>query len=198
MIDRFKFYSSVRVSIYDGKLLEKQVQGMNAILSEWEAQGLTDLRWLAYMLGTAYHETAATMQPIEEFGKGKGKDYGKMFKYGKGPGKRVPYTVPDLLYYGRGHVQNTWYENYDALTKEALKQGKGWDFLHHPELLLQMEPSIWAMFYGMQTGLYTGKKLADYFNTKTEDWEGGRKIINGTDKAEHIADMAKKFYNALK
>lgn len=197
MIDRFKFYQSVRQSIFGGKLLEMQVQGMNAILREWEAQGLKDLRWLAYILGTTYHETAATMQPIEEYGKGKGKNYGGKWKYGKGPGKRVRYTTPDQLYYGRGHVQNTWYENYEALTKAALKQGRKWDFLHNPELLLEMEPSIWATFYGMQIGLYTGKKLSDYFNSKTEDWENARRIINGTDKADHIADLSKKFYNAL-
>ncbi len=29
------------------------------------------------MLATVYHETAKTMQPIEEYGRGVGRDYGK-------------------------------------------------------------------------------------------------------------------------
>lgn len=39
---------------------------MNAILSEWEARGLLDKRWLAYMLATAFHETGSRMQPVRE------------------------------------------------------------------------------------------------------------------------------------
>ncbi len=48
----------------------KQMQGMNAILDRWEEEGLYDARHLAYMYATVYHETARTMQPIEEYGKG--------------------------------------------------------------------------------------------------------------------------------
>lgn len=71
MLNRKHFYDSVRESLFGGTLLQQQVAGMEAILREWEAQQLTDRRWLAYMLGTTYHETAKTMQPIEEYGKGK-------------------------------------------------------------------------------------------------------------------------------
>jgi putative chitinase len=196
MINRTNFFNSVRHSLFGGRLLQKQVDGMNAILDEWEAQRWTDKRWLAYILATTYHETGKTMQPVEEYGKGKGKDYGKKLKYGGGPGKRVPYTTPNLIYYGRGLAQNTWYEIYEKLTKAAQKQGKNWDFLNHPELLLQMEPSVWAMFYAMKTGLYTGKKLSDYFNTTTR-WVDARRIINGVDCAVLIKGYALKFYDAL-
>lgn len=197
MINRNHFFDTVRPALFNGAMSQGQVHGMEAILREWEAQGLTDNRWLAYILATAYHETAKTMQPIEEYGKGKGMDYGKKLKMGGGRGKRTPYTTPDKIYYGRGHTQNTWYENYNALTKAAAKQGKEWDFLNNPELLLQMEPSIWATFYAMKAGLYTGKKLADYFDVDTEDWVNARRIINGNDKAELIAGYGKKFMAAL-
>lgn len=196
-MNRAKFYDSIRASIFGDKLVQKQVDGIDAILNEWEQQGLKDVRWLAYILGTVYHETAATMQPIEEYGKGRKYDYGKKLKYGKGPGRRTPYDKPDKLFYGRGHTQNTWYENYDALTKAAKKAGKPWDFLNNPELLLQMEPSLWATFYAMQTGLYTGKKLINYFEGEKADWINARKIINGTDKAELIAGYSKLFYAAI-
>jgi putative chitinase len=212
MIERKHFFNTVRESLFNGAMNQGQVEGMEAILNEWEAQQLTDLRWLAYILATAYHETARTMQPIEEYGKGKKYDYGKKLKMGKGPGKRVPYTTPDKIYCGRGHTQNTWYEIYERLTKHAKLQGREWDFLNQPELLLQMEPSVWATFFAMRTGLYTGKKLKDYFNELPEDWvitiKGkptiknawveARKIINGLDKAELIAGYGKKFMAALK
>ena len=197
-MDRKIFYDVIRPSLFKGTLTGKQVEGIEAILNEWEKQALTDTRWLAYILATAYHETAKTMQPIEEFGKGKGRDYGKKLKMGGGPGKRLPYTTPDKFYYGRGHTQNTWYEIYDALTKAAAKKGHDWDFLNQPELLLTMEPSIWATYYAMQNGLYTGRRLLVYFNDTTEDWVNARKIINGLDCADLIAGYGKTFYAALK
>lgn len=197
-MDRTSFYDSIRTSLFKGNMSVKQVEGIDAFLGEWQRQGLTDARWLAYMLATAYHETAKTMQPIEEFGRGKGRPYGKKLKMGGGPGKRIPYTTPDKLYYGRGHTQNTWFENYQALTKAAAKTGHNWDFLNHPELLLTMEPSVWATFHGMQTGLYTGKRLLHYFNDTMEDWVNARKVINGLDKAALIAGYGKAFLSALK
>lgn len=202
MIDRKHFFDTVRPDLFDGAISQKQVYGMEAILREWEAQQLTDLRWLAYILATTFHETAKTMQPVAEYGKGKGYDYGKKLKMGGGPGKRIAYETPDKIYYGRGHTQNTWYENYQRLTKAAATHGKSWDFLNDPDLLLQMEPSIWATFFAMQVGLYTGKKLADYFTELTvgatdQLWINARKIINGLDCAEKIAGYAKVFHSAL-
>lgn len=198
MINRKHFFDTVRDNLFAGAMNQDQVYGMESILREWDAQKLTDLRWLAYILATTYHETAKTMQPIAEYGKGKNYDYGKKLKMGGGPGKRIPYTLPDKLYYGRGHTQNTWYENYERLTKAAKTLNKGWDFLNNPELLLQMEPSIWATYFAMQVGLYTGKRLKNYFSDKKEDWVNARKIINGLDKAELISSYGKKFMAALK
>ena len=202
MIERKHFFDTVRPVLFNGAMYQAQVYGMETILREWEVQQLTDLRWLAYILATVYHETAKTMQPIAEYGKGKGHDYGKKLKMGGGPGKRIPYETPDNIYYGRGHTQNTWYENYQRLTKAAATQGKPWDFLNNPDLLLQMEPSIWATFFAMRVGLYTGKKLADYFNDKVEGMPmaaviNARKIINGLDCAEKIAGYAVVFYEAV-
>ena len=77
MIDRDKFFGRVRVMPFGGALHQGQVDGCNAILDAWEARpAFTDLRWLAYMLATAKWETAHTMQPIEEIGKGRGRPYG--------------------------------------------------------------------------------------------------------------------------
>lgn len=191
MLNRQKFYSVVRANF--GSLKQSQVNGFEAILNEWEASGLTDLRWLAYMLGTAWHETGMrvngvfinTMQPVEEVGKGKNRPYGKPSPNGK-------------IHYGRGHVQLTWADNYKKMGKIL-----GLDLYNYPEKMLEMQVSIKAMFEGMTTGKsfkgdFTGKHLGNYFNKTTEDWYNARRIINGVDKATKIANESKIFYSALK
>jgi putative chitinase len=194
-INRLDFYTKVRAVF--GSLTEKQVQGFEAILNEWQKRSLVDVRWLAYIFATVWHETGHSMQPIEEYDKGKGRAYGGKLKMGGGPGKRVPYTTPDKIYYGRGHTQNTWYENYEALTNAAVKQGKGWNFLTRPEWALDMDASIWATFHAMTTGMYTGKKLSDFFTATTCDWLGARTIINGHDCDYKIKGYALSFHDAL-
>jgi predicted chitinase len=110
------------------------------------------------------------------------------------PVKEYHTQPPDKIYYGRGHTQNTWYENYEALTKANTK---GWDFLNKPELLLQMEPSIWASFYAMFSGLYTGRKFSNFDSSKPVFYLKCRGIINGSDRADLIAVYAEKFEKCL-
>lgn len=187
------FFDRLRGSVlFPDRISAKQVEGLEAILNEWERQGLKDKRRLAYMMATAYHETGHTMQPIEEYGKGKGRDYGKKLKM-----SRQPYETPDKLYFGRGLVQLTWYENYKAMGKLL-----GLDLLNNPDMTCTMEVAVKIMFEGMlqansKFGDFTGKCLEQYFNLTTEDWVNARKIINGLDCAEKIAKEAKIFYSAL-
>ena len=51
-IDRKEFFDSIRNGIFHGRLKQSQVDGLNVILDAWEATGLQDLRWLAYILAT--------------------------------------------------------------------------------------------------------------------------------------------------
>lgn len=139
------------------------------------------------MLATTYHETAATIQPIEEFGKGRKYDYGRRLKM-----SRKPYTDTNAIFFGRGYVQLTWYENY-------AKAGRilGLDLLNKPELALNPDVATKILFIGMELGTFTGKRLSDYFNDTKEDWVNARRIINGIDKAQTIAEYAKKFHAAI-
>jgi putative chitinase len=185
MINKEAFYDSIRKHLFGGKLTSSQVQGMESILNEWERKDLCDKRRLAYMLATAYHETARTMQPIEEYGKGKGRVYGK------------PDSVTGKIYYGRGFVQLTWKGNYQTMGKLL-----GIDLVNHPDWALKPDIAVAIMFEGMLTGNsyrgdFTGKSLEDYFNEKKNDPVNARRIINGTDKAELIASYHIKFLNAL-
>jgi putative chitinase len=169
MINRKVFFEKVRISLFDGKITAAQVDGIERVLDEWERRKLTDLRWLACMLATDYHETAQTMQPIREMG---GEKYLKSKKY-------YPWV-------GEGLVQVTWEVNHRKFGATAPGQLMTWPLCLKP------------LFDGMIDGVFTGKKLADYFSATNDDDIGARKIINGTDKAGLIAGYHRNFLSALK
>ncbi|WP_343314413.1 glycoside hydrolase family 19 protein [Brucella sp. BE17] len=130
---------------------------------------------MAYVLATAYHETAHTMKPIIERG---GEKYLRSKNY--------------YPFFGRGYVQITWRENY-------VKAGKalGADFVKKPELLLKAEYAAPILIVGMIEGWFTGKKLSDYITLQKSDFKGARRIVNGTDRADLIAGYAKDYDRAL-
>jgi hypothetical protein len=144
-----------------------------------EARGWDDPRWWAYTLATAYWETGRTMKPLEEFGKGAGRVYGR--------------AENGFTYYGRGFVQLTWRENY-----EKLGQALGFDLENKPELALDPVIAAQIMCVGMERGLFTGKALEDYFDADTDDPVNARRIVNGTDKAKEIAALYRKALTAVK
>lgn len=197
MIDRARFFAGIRQQPFDGKLDAGQVSGVTAILDEWERRKLTDPRWLAYMLATTKWETDHTMQPIREAG---GAAYltRNYDVRGANPARarRNGNTVPGdgVRYSGKGFVQLTWKNNYDKMTKLLRRAGVQVDLVERPDLAMRPDVAAFVMFEGMIGGVFTGKKLADYFDAKTTDWFGGRKIINGVDKAAEIAGIAKMFY----
>lgn len=188
IINQKFFFDSARLSLFDGKLTAKQIEGLSAILATWQAKyAANDDRWLAYALATTHHETDRTMQPIEEYGKGRGKKYGYRTKLS---GKA--YTDTANIFYGRGYVQLTWYENY---AKAGAKLG--YDFIKNPALVMRPDLSAAIMFEGMIAGWFTGKKFANYFIGTKSDWINARRIINGTDKANLIAAYAQKYYRCI-
>lgn len=185
MINREEFYDCIRASFFNGVLSHAQVEGIEGILNEWDKRGLTDLRWLAYMLATTYHETAKTMRPIEEYGKGRGRKYGE------------PDPKTGKIYYGRGFVQLTWNWNYKKMGTLL-----GIPLYESPHLALNIDVATKILFEGMlraesKKGDFTGVSLEDFFNDNREDWVHARKIINGLDKAELIAGYGKKFFECL-
>lgn len=185
-MDYQAFFNSVRGSLFGGKLSQSQVDGMTAIIEELECHNLLKSE-KAYMLATAYHETARTMLPIEEYGKGKGRRYGG---YVDVDGSR--YTGLNHIYYGRGYVQLTWLTNYAKAKKEL-----GIDFVNHPELALVPSHAAQIMILGMQQGWFTSRKLSNYFSETKKDYTEARRIINGMDRADLIAGYARKFEQAL-
>lgn len=192
-MNRQVFFNEIRSSLFGGRLTQSQVDGINFKLDAWDQSGLNDPRWLAYMLATVYHETDKKMIPIEEYGKGRGRPYGQKIKH-----DRKRYIHPDKIYYGRGDVQLTWYENYESMGKLL-----GIPLLEQPELVLVPEISAKIMIEGMTKGKsnrgdFTGVSLENYFNATKDDPVNARKIINGLDKAHLIATYHYKFLSAIK
>lgn len=181
MINRDFFFDYVRSHLFNGGLKQTQVTGMTAVLDHWDSDYANkDDRWLAYALGTAHHETDRTFRGIEEYGKGKNKDYGQ--------------TDPETgkAYYGRGLVQLTWKYNYKAMGDII-----GVNLVKNPEKALDIDVASEILLVGMIRGIFTGKKLSDYFNSTSADWLNARRIVNGKDKANLIADYSKQYYAAI-
>lgn len=114
------------------------------------------------------------MKPVREYG---GETYLRSKKY-------YPYV-------GMGYVQLTWLANYEKASKKL-----GVDFVSNPKLLLEPRYSAEIIVIGMKDGWFTGKKLSDYITLQKSDFVNARRIVNGTDKAQEIADLARE-YDAL-
>lgn len=185
-----------------GKLSESQVSAFNHIVSAMDADKSISYPQGAYILATIWHETATTMQPIAEYGKGKGRIYGTWYKNSKGElysfkdgSKTTAYLSDDYphLYYGRGYVQLTWWVNYDKASNKL-----GYDYTQNPDLVMKKEHATNILLLGMKDGWFTGRKLSDYINQSKKDYLNARRIINGMDKASLIAGYAETFEKALR
>lgn len=168
MFDKDIFFESVRVSLFNGKLLQSQVDGMEAVLDAWMAEPPSDdSRWLAYCFATDYHETSKEMQPIEEYGRGSGMSYG------------VPDKETGQTYYGRGYVQLTWRDNYQKATDKIGLEGPD-DLVWHASRALDPYIASEIMFRGMVEGWFrSGNTLEKFFSDTKDDPFGAREIING-------------------
>ncbi len=173
------FFKGVRV--ITGPLDQGQVDTINRLLagaSHWPTA------WLAKGLATAWHE--ARLEPIEEWGKGRGRPYGKPGKYsGQCP-------------YGRGLVQLTHDFNYEWADKAL-----GLDGALLKDFGKALDPDIASriLIKGMEEGAFCpGNSLAKHLPDRLgtlKQFIGARRIINGTDKAEPIARLALGFQDAI-
>ncbi|WP_139812525.1 hypothetical protein [Ensifer aridi] len=180
------FFKQVREAF--GALKQSQVDGFELILNEATKRGIP-LPFLAYILATVWWETARTMQPIAEYGKGRGRKYGVKGKHGQ-------------VAYGRGYVQLTWDYNYE---KADQKLGLGGALTKNYELAMDPKIAVLILFEGMKEGWFTGKDLDDYIDLIDEgdkedlrEFANARRIINGTDKQVEIGQIALKFEVALR
>ncbi len=187
-MNKESFFAAIRETLFH-PLTQSQLDGVTAILDAWETTAPnSDARFIAYSLATAYHETARTMQPIREYGRGRGRPYGAP----SGPWRQT--------YFGRGDVQLTWERNYKLADERlhqigALKESE--NLARDPDLALRPDVAAAIMIHGMDQGWFTGRRLGHFFVGTRSDWVDARTIINGHDRAQLIAGYALHFHHAL-
>lgn len=183
--DLTPFFNHIRKPLF-GRLTTAQVQGHEQIIKVMKKYKVP-LNWAAYILATAYHETAKKMQPVRE-----------------GLNASDAWRKKNLRYYpwyGRGHVQLTWRENYEKADKIL---GLGGALVKNADLALDPEISAEVMVRGMIDGWFSGDKkgrhtLARHITTGTRaQFHNARRIINLMDKADLIAGHAMIYQEALK
>lgn len=174
------------------KLSQSQVDQFNLLTNLCETEGLTTEQ-TAYCLATAWHETGTTLQPITEKG-----PVNYFNKYDTGPiaarlGNTQELDGDGYKFRGRGYVQITGTFNYRTFSNIL-----NVDLISSPDLALDINNAGTIMIEGMKRGLFTGKKLTDYINDSKTDYFNSRRIINGIDRAQIIANYAVIFESALK
>ena len=179
------FFDHIRKPLF-GRLSASQVSGHEDIIRELKEQDVP-LAQAAYVLATAYHETAKKMQPVRE-----------------GLNASDSWRKKNLRYYpwyGRGHVQLTWEENY---RKADQKLGLGGALVATPDLALDPKVSAEVLVTGSVEGWFSADKqgkrhtLARHIKTGTlAEYKQARRIINLMDKADLIAGYAVIYKEAL-
>ena len=187
-MNRAVFFDAIRPLF--GGLSTDQVRGLEILLAA--VDGLP-VRHQAYVLATAYHETAATMQPVRETlaktDAEAARRLERAWKAGKLPWVKTPYWRADNGKYwiGRGYVQLTHKVNYERAGKRM-----GVDLVADPSAAMSPMLAARIIVQGMSEGWFTGVKMSD-----CATYRDMRKVVNGMDKADLIAGHAAKFETAL-
>lgn len=210
MFDRHVFFVEIRRTLF-GKLSQEKVDHINLLLDTREKFfPKMPLDELASVLAQVKWETAHTMLPIQERpprGESAKAYFTRMYDI-RGRRPRVAERLGNYFpgdgakYPGNGYIQCTGRKNAQragAIIKRFF--GDDIDFEAEPDKLRIPKYAAVLAFYGMITGVFTGKKLSDYIDgdnvTEMHEQILSRQVVNGTDRAREIAAIAMKFGAAL-
>lgn len=180
-----------------------QVNGLNRLMHACNEAHLRP-QHAAYILATAWHETAFRVRPLSEFGRGASRRYGRWltnskgvkYCYRNGDRKNPTYYTEDEyphLFYGRGEPQLTWLDNYIKAGEEL-----GVDFANNPELVNNPVNSANILVKGSMEGWFTSRSIPDEITWgKFDEFVEARSVINGSDRAADIAVYAKVFLTSM-
>ena len=184
IIDRNFFQVHFPASL-GAQLTPKRKAGLWSIFDAWDAiPGLDNLDWLAYMLGTAWHETQRTVQPLREtFAASDQQAAANVAAYcqQRGVANYAARQANGNSYYGRGYVQLTHAANY---SKASQKLGLGSQLYDSPDLVLRPGIAARILARGLIEGWFRppAGTLRTYFSGTRRDWYDARDLVNG-DKA---------------
>lgn len=154
-----------------------------AIIAYCNANGITSVYHQAYILATAKHESNGGIN-LNEIGDNA--YFTRLYENRGDLGNNQP--GDGIKYKGRGLVQITGKRNYTFWGKKL-----GIDLVNKPELAAELKHAIPILVLGMRDGTFTSIKLSDYDTSAGYDYSGARTIVNGTDRAELLADYARTF-----
>lgn len=178
-INRKQFFDGVKARL-DPTLSQEQVDGFEFLLGQFEQEPRwNDIRLIAYAFATIWHETAYSMQPVEEcyYLGSKAKAAQKKLRY--------------YPYFGRGLVQLTWRTGYEKAGKAL-----GVDLVNNPNLATDPHIAFRVLTEGLFRGWFGGKLTTYITDTKT-DYVNARRCVNILDKAGIIAGYARSFEKVL-
>eukprot|EP00775_Hariotina_reticulata_P008629 gene8629-8810_t len=146
-------------------------------------------------MATIEHETANTFRPIRE-----------CYDLPGARPSRVAVCDKDLAargyapYYGRGYVQITHNSKARGWNYRKFERLMGCPLQSVPDLTMLPDVALYITVVGMKNGTFTGKKLEDYISENNMDekvrlasYKQARRVINGLDKAQKIAQSAVKW-----
>jgi predicted chitinase len=179
-------------------LKQAQVDNLNFILNKLDtSEYLTRLSEYAYVLATLKLETADTFAPVEEayWIKPESRRIAVLKKMYAG--RRTIIHPSGKLYTGRGYVQLTHIDNYIKMNKFVQEKFPDYDLVENPNLACDPEAAWIILETGMGKGLFSGRKLSNYFTDSKHDFYNARKIINGLDRAGLVQAYAEKYWETL-
>lgn len=147
------------------------------------AFGVTDTNQIAYILATVEHESMLG-QWTEEFASGQAYEWRSDLgnnQWGDGP-----------RFKGRGYIQITGRDHY-----KRWSQLLGVDLIREPHRASEPDLAAEIAVRGMRDGYFTSHRLDDYINEDKQDFYNARRIVNGLDRAEHIAAIAREYVRVL-
>jgi putative chitinase len=223
LIDKERFFAARRNTF--GPLSAEVAEASGCLVNlEFQVDAMRDeplvddVRWFAYMLATQQIETCRPVRLpggkkawIPTFGPGSevGSDdyFLKMYDPRSGILRRRAMarkngnTFPGSgkMYRGRGRVMLTWLNNYRHLSNRLNEvYGMNVDLVANPELANDQLISYRIMVLGMVEGAFTSRRLSDYINGPKCDYINARRIINGTDRDDEIANLARRWEGVIR
>lgn len=212
--DRKQFFTGFR-SLHKGlttKLFtQAHVEALNFLLTQIEQDDIwQSLEHIGYALATVTVETAYTYSPIDEYGGAVyfERRYGWQTRVGQRLGNDA--AGEGAKYHGRGDVQLTGETNYERLELDLRKHypaliaafeertGQTFDLTDNPNQAKDAAIAYAIMAFGMYHGRFTGKSFDTYTRNGFFNAVSARGIINGNDRAQEIAGIAKSITNILK
>lgn len=182
-MNRATFYEALRRSGIPGlkTLSQSQVTGIEGMLNAFTLVGDRRIKTMAYGLATARREVGAGMIPVRE---GFKKTDAEARAFVKKQGYKYAKEINGHVYYGRGDVQLTWFDNY---VKEGIAD--------NPDRALEPVFAAQLLYKGIQDGRWngSGKGIVHYLpDGGPDDLKNARRTVNVTDHWEEIADYYKK------